>query len=296
MPNPSEINIALIGNPNSGKSTLFNLLTGMSQQIGNFPGVTVDKKVGKLTLASGSQVNLTDFPGLYSLYPNSSDERLVVDILCDPKSADYPDLVVYVADSNQLEKHLLLATQLIDLGVPLILASNMSDVSAAKNRVIDIKALSKSLGVPVVSLSARNSDNIDQLIDLISDWVADKSTITQGRPVYQLSKSDLQASDVVRQFSPVESDYRAKVIAHHHQWLSSTLASDRKRLSSDLLLVRVADDIDRRFIRLSGRLVKVDFTSWLDCRSRCRWYLGRTRRCLSFYSTDIDSILLDRYS
>ncbi len=233
--------IALIGNPNSGKSTLFNLLTGLSQQIGNFPGVTVDKKIGTLTLSDGRQVSLVDFPGLYSLYPNSSDERLVVDILTDPDHRDYPDLVIYVADSNQLDKHLLLATQLIDLGLPLIFAANMSDVSIDKNKILNSDLLSTHLGVPVVSISARKSDNIDQLKEIISDWVTDRTVISPGKPLYQMSKADLTALAIVGKYTDETNPYRSKVIAHHAQWLSRLSPESRAGLCSGLEEIGFAD-------------------------------------------------------
>jgi len=250
----SDISIALIGNPNSGKSTLFNVLTGLSQQIGNFPGVTVDKKVGKLTLDDGSTVNLVDFPGLYSVYPNSSDERLVVEILCNPESDDSPDLVIYVADSNQLEKHLLLATQLIDLGMPIIFVANMADVSVAKNRILDIDLLSKNLGVPVVSLSARNAENIESLTSQISHWISEPSAFTHGKLTYKLSSADLKSCEEVRKYLTEDNDYRAKVIAHHSQWLSLLEAGDRIPLVAGLDAINfgnVRSQVDETLQRFS---------------------------------------------
>ena len=98
--------IALVGNPNSGKSSLFNLLTGLRQSVSNFPGVTVDKKLGSISLSDGRQIKIVDLPGLYSMHPNSSDEKVVVNILSNKNDQNYPDLVVYVADASNLERHL----------------------------------------------------------------------------------------------------------------------------------------------------------------------------------------------
>ena len=115
--------IALIGNPNSGKSSLFNHLTGLRQKTGNFPGVTVERRSGVLRLPDGALIRLVDFPGTYSLYPTSLDERVVFDVLSNPGCEDYPDLVIYVADALRLDQHLLLLSQIRDLGLPVILAS-----------------------------------------------------------------------------------------------------------------------------------------------------------------------------
>ena len=103
--------IALLGNPNSGKSSLFNELTGLNQKISNYPGVTIDKKSGTLELSSGDEVEIIDFPGIYSLYPNSSDEKIVVETLTNPASPNYPDAILYVAGAIELEKHFLLRSE-----------------------------------------------------------------------------------------------------------------------------------------------------------------------------------------
>ena len=120
------LKIALIGNPNSGKSTIFNQLTGLRQKTGNFPGITVDLKEGSMRFPSGQEAMLVDFPGTYSLYPTSSDEKIVSAVLANPNDVYFPDAIVYVADVTNLEKHLLLLTQLLDLGFPILMALNMA--------------------------------------------------------------------------------------------------------------------------------------------------------------------------
>lgn len=124
--------IALVGNPNSGKTSLFNKLTGLRQQTGNFPGVTVEMKSGTMVLSEGQSIELVDLPGAYSLYPTSNDERIVVDVLSNPEDHSFPDAILYVADVTNLEKHLLLLTQIKDLGFPCLLALNMSDLVEKK--------------------------------------------------------------------------------------------------------------------------------------------------------------------
>ena len=122
-----KIKVTLVGNPNSGKSTIFNNLTGLRQKTSNFPGITVEHKSGSFTYKENI-FSVVDLPGTYSLFPNSKDEKLVCEILLNPENENYPDLVVYVADINNLERHLLLATQILDLNIPVILVLNMIDV------------------------------------------------------------------------------------------------------------------------------------------------------------------------
>jgi ferrous iron transport protein B len=159
--------IALVGNPNSGKSSLFNILTGLRQTVSNFPGVTVDKKLGYVNLSDGRQVKVVDLPGLYSMHPNSSDEKVVVNILANIDDQNYPDLVVYVADASNLERHLLLATQIIDLQIPMIFALNMIDIIEERKQKLDIQSLEGYLNIPTVSISSRGGIGIEVLKEKI---------------------------------------------------------------------------------------------------------------------------------
>jgi ferrous iron transport protein B len=160
--------VAIIGNPNVGKSTIFNYLTGLNQKIGNYPGVTVDKKTGQINL-NGETFEILDLPGTYSLFPNSEDEIIAHRVLNHTKIEARPDYVLVVIDSSQLSRGLFLATQLIDLGVNLAIILNMSDL--AEKRKIDIKsyALFKALGIPILSTDARNQKGLDQVKALISE-------------------------------------------------------------------------------------------------------------------------------
>ncbi len=157
--------ISLVGNPNSGKTSIFNRFTGLNQKIGNFPGVTVDKKTGILKTSTGDHAVL-DLPGIYSLYPKTQDEEVVYEILRDSSNPDYPDRIVVVADASNLERNLLLFTQVMDLGVPVILALNMSDIAAKKGLSIDYDKLSELLGgVKVFPVNARNGKGMEELIE-----------------------------------------------------------------------------------------------------------------------------------
>ena len=132
--------IALLGNPNTGKSSVFNLLTGMRQKVGNFPGVTVEKKTG--VFYDGDQsIEIIDFPGTYSLNPRSLDEEEVSKVLKDKNNTDYPDLIMAVIDASRIENNLFLFTQLYDLGLPMVLVLNMWDLAKKQGVQIDLEKL-----------------------------------------------------------------------------------------------------------------------------------------------------------
>jgi ferrous iron transport protein B len=163
-PNAARRTIAVLGNPNAGKSTLFNALTGLRQKVGNYPGVTVEKKVGACDLPSGRRVELLDLPGSYSLHPGSPDEMIVRDVLLGLQpDTPPPDLIVLVADATHLDRHLYLALQVIEIGRPVILALNMMDVAEANGVRIDERALEQQLGVPVVGISATKGTGLGHL-------------------------------------------------------------------------------------------------------------------------------------
>ena len=163
------LNIALVGNPNSGKSTVFNALTGLNQKVANFPGVTVDKKIGAATLHSRDgkkiQAEFIDLPGIYSLYPKSLDEEIPFRILCDPNNELHPDAVVIVADGTNLKRNFFLCSQVIDLKIPVVLVINMADMMRDKGLKVDFDAVSQKLGVPVIPMNARKGEGVEALKD-----------------------------------------------------------------------------------------------------------------------------------
>ena len=171
-----EIKIALAGNPNSGKTTLFNALTGSNQFVGNWPGVTVEKKEGVYKRASvGDKVIITDLPGIYSLSPYTLEEVVARNYLIDEK----PDAILNIVDGTNLERNLYLTTQLTELGIPVVVAVNMMDVVRKKGDKINIKELSKALGCPVVEISALKGEGIDEAVEETLKAVSKGSTVPQ---------------------------------------------------------------------------------------------------------------------
>jgi ferrous iron transport protein B len=173
------LRIALVGNPNCGKTSLFNVLTGLKQKVGNFAGVTVDKKLGYFSLPSGEKVQVTDLPGAYSLYPKSLDEQVVHDALLNKASVEAPELVVLVLDASNLKRNLFLASQVIDLGLPAICVLNMTDLAEEKGFQIDLDGLSDAIGIPVVTLNAATGKGVRGLKQAISEgrYTSGKTTI-----------------------------------------------------------------------------------------------------------------------
>ena len=162
--------IALFGNPNTGKSSVFNMLTGLRQQVGNFPGVTVEKKSGSFKIAE-KEHTLTDFPGTYSIYPRAKDEEVVYRVLTDSTSKEFPELALVVLNASQLKRNLLLCSQLYDLKIPLIIVVNMSDVAQRKGISLDLQKLEELFpGSSVVSTNARIGLGKDRLLEAISTF------------------------------------------------------------------------------------------------------------------------------
>lgn len=206
------VKVALVGNPNSGKSTLFNALTGLNQKTANFPGVTVEKRTGRYSIRNASgeflHFDITDLPGTYSLYPKTPDERISFEVLCDPGNDDHPDMVIVIAEGTNLKRNLFLCSQIIDLKVPVILVINMMDLVNYQGIRIDFDGLSKELGIKIIPMVARKGIGISEL----------KQAMTETLPIPEREFIDVSrfAPEVIKGIKEevnVNSNYAAFQIA-----------------------------------------------------------------------------------
>lgn len=165
-----SINVALIGNPNTGKTSVFNQLTGLKQKVGNYPGITVEKKEGVCKLPRGVKAHIIDLPGTYSLNTTSLDESVVVELLLNRNDKDFPDVAVVISDVENLKRNLLLFTQIKDLKIPTILVINMADRMSRKGITLDISLLEQKLNTKIALVSTRKNTGINKIKELIADY------------------------------------------------------------------------------------------------------------------------------
>ncbi|NOY47294.1 MAG: ferrous iron transport protein B [Chlorobi bacterium] len=165
-----QINVALIGNPNTGKTSVFNALTGLNQKVGNYPGITVEKKEGLCKLPRGVKAHIIDLPGTYSLNASSVDENVVIELLLNKNDKDFPDVAVLISDVENLKRNLLLFTQIKDLKIPTILVINMADRMNRKGISLNIPLLEQRLNTSIALVSTRKNEGIQHLKDLIMDY------------------------------------------------------------------------------------------------------------------------------
>ena len=209
------IHIALVGNPNSGKSSLFNALTGLNQKVGNFPGVTVDKKTGDLTIGSHPST-LIDLPGTYSFYPKREDEWVAYKVLMGVDLEINTDVILLVADASNLKRNLLFCSQIIDLKKPVVLALTMNDLAAKKGIKIDIAGLQKDLGIPVVAVDARKNKGLNELKNALVGIIETPRSKNQESFIDNKNLAPL-AIDAFKILFPTTSDYAALHYLMHHE-------------------------------------------------------------------------------
>ena len=166
----TTLNVALIGNPNTGKTSVFNALTGLNQKVGNYPGITVEKKQGRCRLNRTTKAHIIDLPGTYSLNASSMDESVVIELLLNKNDKDYPDVAVVISDIENLKRNLLLFTQIKDLEIPTLLVINMSDRMRRKGISLYIEQLEKQLKTKIALTSTRENTGIDQLKKYLLDY------------------------------------------------------------------------------------------------------------------------------
>lgn len=228
-------NIALVGNPNSGKSSLFNALTGLNQKVGNFPGVTVDKKTGRCHLSPELTANIIDLPGTYSLYPKSADEAVTFDVLFDDDPAVKIDVVVVLIDASNLKRNLLFCSQIIDIKKPVVIALTMMDIARQKGFQIDVNGLSRELGFPVVAVNPRKNKGINDLkrhieLTLNSPFEAAPRDFIDN---YGLAK---EVVNIVKKYKHVTSDSSAIHFASAYPTLNLISEDAKQQLGSELQL------------------------------------------------------------
>ena len=245
-----DLHIALLGNPNSGKSSLFNSLTGLNQKVGNFPGVTVEKKTGACQISSGLSATIIDLPGSYSLYPRRADEWVSYRAVMEP---EHPiDIIVVIVDASNLQRNLLYASQVADLQRPVILALTMMDVLEKKGTTIDIEDFSKKLGLPVVAINPRKNQGIKELKRVIEKIAQQEDPHELFIELGELSKDPVKE---VQQLLPTISPYCAVhyLINHEDLQLEDSLQEkieniERKHNYNHTKVQ--ADEILRRYTRI----------------------------------------------
>jgi len=248
-----NINIALVGNPNSGKTSLFNLLTGLNQKVGNFPGVTVDKKTGHCKISEALSSTIIDLPGTYSLYPKRADEWVAYKVLLQQDEDIKPDMVLLVADASNLKRNLLFCSQIIDLKIPVVVVLTMTDLANKQGTEIDINGLERELGVPVVIVNPRKNKGIMQLKKVIEQTVA--SGFPQPRSfINNLAMAEKPVEEVKR-LLPGVSDYKALnfLINHRHFALPEILQKNIESIAAAYQFnhTRVqAEEIMQRYARI----------------------------------------------
>lgn len=224
----TDIKVALVGNPNTGKSTLFNCLTGLNQKVGNFPGITVDKKLGFSKLFDGKQAEIIDLPGTYSLYPKSKDERIVFQVLSDKQNPSHPDVVVLTVDASNLKRNMLLYSQVADLGLPIVLALNMTDLAIKEGIEIDADKLAEKLGVQVVAISARNNKGIDKLKQAIAN-TTQIATQINAVDIHILAP---EAISSIKQKINTDNNYYALQVLHQYEHLNFFTPQEQEEIEA----------------------------------------------------------------
>lgn len=273
MPSPvpgSSPVIVITGNPNVGKTTLFNALTGARQKIANYPGVTVERKEGHLVLEGGLRARIIDIPGAYSLTARSDDEQVAHDVITgNLHSAGIPSLAIYVADASNLERTLFLYSQIRDLGIPVLIALNMTDIAAARGIVIDVPKLSQNLGVPVIPVVGHRKTGIRELRSAIAEAMI-HPVLPSSRP-WPLRAEVEQEACALGQWLKPKLQGRPVTPEAEALWLMSAVEDPRAKIRLDPetraevkrhLELLSAKGIDVRTETIQGRY------AWLNQLSR----------------------------
>lgn len=247
------VHIALVGNPNCGKSSLFNILTGLKQKIGNFPGITVEKKTGSFTLPGGVTASVTDLPGTYSIYPKRADEWIVYRILLGLDKQVKPDIVVLVADASNLKRNLLFCSQIIDMNIPVVVGLSMMDVARRKGIKIDVDQLKQELGVPVIPLNPRKNKGTDDLKKALAEMAANRRPAA-GSFINSRNLAPEAVGEIEKIFTG-STDYRAlHLLMNHNELLDAQqnqqIAGIQEKYQFNKTKVQ-AEEILQRYTRIN---------------------------------------------
>jgi ferrous iron transport protein B len=268
MPN-STIKVALIGNPNVGKTSVFNQLTGLNQQVGNYPGITVEKKQGFCTLKENTKAKIIDLPGTYSLNASSIDENVVIELLLNKNDVDFPDVAVVVTEVENLKRNLLLFTQIKDLEIPTILVINMADRMALKGIEFDIPTLERELKTKIALVSSRKKTGIKALKELILNY-----TQIPTEPCLNASSIDPEYFDKLRKAFPDQLLYKLwLVITQDVNFLNlerNEIESSFTKSHTELKRLQQKETIKRyQFINDTLKIgQKIDTSKATDLRSK----------------------------
>jgi len=291
----SILNIALVGNPNSGKSSLFNVLTGLKQKVGNFPGVTVDKRTGSSSISNKLKANIIDLPGTYSLYPKRAgtyslypkraDEWVAYKVLLQQDATIKPDLVVLVTDASNLKRNLLFCSQIIDLKVPVVMALTMMDIAKSKGIKIDIAGLERELGVPIVAINPRKEKGIAELKKII-EFTSENFQQNHSRDFIDLQALAPEAINQVKAILPEAGNYTAihYLINHEHFFLTQELNKkiEQTEVAYKFNHTRIqAEEILQRFARIKQAMQQTVVED------------GPLKR--SLFTEKLDNVLLHRF-
>jgi len=286
--------IAIIGNPNAGKTTLFNALTGMRQKVGNYPGVTVEKKEGRIIFEDGTEAVLLDLPGTYSLTANSPDEKVATDILLGRiDHTPLPELVVCVVDASNLERNLYLISQIIDNHLPIVIALNMIDVAEKEGLVIDIMKLSEELGVTIVPTVGSKGTGIDELKEAIAKPVEPSRKSRQWRLPEPVQRECDELKGMLQQMH-----HLAEPLAFHEAivLLTSTaaLAEHNDRYAPELIDHVKRDHKQLELLGIDRNSVVVESRyEWI--KRVCNSAILTNRRSANTTSDKIDQVLTHRF-
>ena len=252
--------VAVVGNPNTGKTTLFNALTGLSQRVGNFPGVTVERKVGQLTLPDVGAIDLLDLPGTYSLSAKSPDELIAVEALMGVlESESTIQAVLVVLDASNLRRSLYIVSQLLEIDLPLVVALNMLDVAKARGIVIDAPALSEHLGVPVIPIQANKRVGLDKLKEVLSR-VVEKGMVPSRKSVLPQSWW-AEAEQLAQKYEGVSTGLVLRVlIDNQNAFASHVVERFGDDFSADLHVLRAQVNVDDA---LANREIELRYR-WID--------------------------------